>query len=177
MVNEHESEAAGIIARCAVLTISDTRNAATDKGGPKLREGLESFGHTIVESRIVKDDPGAIRAALREWIDRSAVDAIIATGGTGIGQRDNTVAVVHDMLALELEGFGELFRMLSWDQVGPAAMLSRAIGGLAVPPDGSPLSTQGIFIFALPGSVRAVELAVTRLIGPVLGHLLRERRK
>jgi molybdenum cofactor biosynthesis protein B len=163
--------------RCAILTVSDTRDAATDRGGPKARELLTACGHIVQKTVIVRDEPEEIRAAIKGFLSDPQIDAIITTGGTGIAQRDRTADVVRELLTFELPGFGELFRMLSWQEVGSAAMLSRAIGGLAYRPNFPPNRDQGVFIFALPGSVTAVELAITRLIGPELGHLTWERRK
>jgi molybdenum cofactor biosynthesis protein B len=163
--------------RCAVLTVSDSRDAKTDLGGPKVRELLEGFRHIVVDSRIVVDDPPAIRSALVRWIEDGGIEAIITTGGTGISRRDNTADVVRGLIDIELEGYGELMRMLSWEQVGAAAMLSRSLGGLAFAGSASRARSQGVFVFALPGSVKAVELAMTRLIGPELSHLVGERRK
>jgi len=176
---DHRAEAAAAPSpvRCAVLTISDTRTAATDRGGPAARELLESFGHVIHDSAIVPDEPDQIRMVLERWLKNNEIDVIITTGGTGIGQRDCTIEAVRPLLRMELEGFGELFRMLSWEEIGPAAMLSRAVGGLAALPAAPEGVERAAFIFALPGSVKAVELAITRLIGPELPHLAWERRK
>jgi len=157
--------------RCAVLTISDTRTEATDTGGDTLCERLRAHGHEIADHAIVRDEPDAIRTRLESWIARDEIDAIISTGGTGIARRDTTIEVVRALLARELEGFGELFRMLSWQEVGPAAMLSRAVGGLAASGDGE------VLLFALPGSVNAVSLGVDKLLGPQLPHLVWERRR
>lgn len=167
---EHRDKAAGQIARCAVLTISDTRTKDTDKGGRVIIDALEAAGHAIVDYRIVKDEAEDIEPQLRAWLtpgNGETIDAILTTGGTGIARRDTTVEVVGRLLDKPLEGFGELFRMLSWDQVGPAAMLSRAVAGLA----GETL------IFTMPGSTAAVDLAMSRLIVPELPHLIWERRR
>ncbi len=153
--------------RCGVLTVSDSRTEATDRGGPCVAKLLGDAGHEIVERAIVADEADALRARLQAWIADERIEAIVTTGGTGISSRDVTVDVVRDLLSSELEGFGELFRMLSWQQVGAAAMLSRALGGLA----GDTL------VFALPGSVKAVELAVRELIAPQLSHLVWHRQR
>lgn len=165
--SRHREAAREHRAACAVLTVSDTRTPETDTGGRLVRELLEAAGHRIVASRIVRDEPGEIDAALREWLDAGDAELICTTGGTGIARRDTTIEVVDRLLDRRLDGFGELFRMLSWEEVGSAAMLSRAVGGLA----GETL------VFALPGSPGAVRLALERLIVPELPHLLWERRR
>lgn len=163
---QHRTAARDRRARCAVLTISDTRTPETDKGGKLIAESLGAAGHTVADRRIVPDEPDQIRAALDAWLSSDpAFDAVLTTGGTGISSRDTTVEVAKALLDKELEGFGELFRMLSYEQVGAAAMLSRAVGGLA----GETL------LFCLPGSTNAVELAMTKLIVPELPHLVWER--
>lgn len=164
---EHRKQAAGQSARCAVLTISDTRTAETDKGGALVRDHLTSAGHAVAHITIVPDEAAAIEGALRQWIDAGDLDIIITTGGTGIARRDTTIEVVERLLDKKLEGFGELFRMLSYEDVGAAAMLSRAVAGLA----GETL------LFALPGSTGAVKLAMEKLIVPELPHLVWERRR
>lgn len=160
--------------RCAVLTVSDTRTMETDAGGPLILEHLAQAGHECVARAIVPDEPGAIEAKVRSWLNDSSVQAILITGGTGISRRDTTIEVVRGMLTIELEGFGELFRMISYDQVKGAAMLSRAVAGLVVRQS----STAGgdVFIFAMPGSPNAVETAMSKLIAPQLAHLVWERR-
>jgi len=162
--DRHRDAAADRIARCAVLTISDTRTAETDKGGTLIRDLLEAAGHQVADHRIVKDEPGAIDQTLRAWLDADDIDVILTTGGTGIAPRDTTIEVVDRHLTKPLPGFGEIFRTLSYEQVGPAAMLSRAVGGLA----GRTL------IFTMPGSTNAVRLAMDRLILPELPHLVWE---
>ena len=117
--------------RCYVLTISDTRKPGTDTSGTAIVELLESGGHQVAGRDIVKDDPDAIRQVLREQIDGKAVQVIITTGGTGITSRDSTYEVISGLLDKRLEGFGELFRMLSFQEIGPAAMMSRACAGTA----------------------------------------------
>ena len=166
---EHRERAADQSARCAVLTISDTRDKSTDKGGRIIIDALEAAGHTVVAYEIVRDDTPAIDARLRAWLDPAAMppDVILTTGGTGIARRDTTIEVVDRLIEKKLEGFGELFRMLSWQEVTSAAMLSRATAGLA----GETL------IFAMPGSTNAVNLAMTRLIIPELPHLIWERKR
>jgi molybdenum cofactor biosynthesis protein B len=164
---EHEREAATIVARVAILTLSDTRKPDDDRSGRAIRAHLESAGHRVVDQQIIKDDADALAEWLERWQRRDDVDAIISTGGTGLSSRDVTVPVVRRWIATELPGFGEIFRMLSFEQVGPAAMMSRALAG----------SRGRQAIFALPGSTNAVDLAMTRLIVPQLKHVLRELRK
>ena len=150
--------------RCYVLTISDTRKAINDTSGIAIAELLEGNGHEVSGRSIVRDDPEAIRSALQEQLDGSSAHVIITTGGTGITSRDSTYEVVCNLLEKRLDGFGELFRMLSYQEIGPSAMLSRACAGTAM----------GKIIVSLPGSENAVRLAMSRLLLPELGHLVRE---
>jgi molybdenum cofactor biosynthesis protein B len=147
-----------------VLTISDTRTDATDTGGRAVAELLQAAGHTIAGRQIVADEPAEVRAVIRQQIDARAAQVIITTGGTGISRRDSTYEAISAMIEKRLDGFGELFRMLSYQEIGSAAMLSRAVAGTA----------DGRLIFALPGSQNAVRLAMTKLILPELGHLVAE---
>ena len=150
--------------RCAVLTVSDTRNSDTDTSGNLIREMLAFAGHTVVDYQIVPDEPDQIRRILTEWIARDDIQAVLTNGGTGIAARDTTYDAIAALLDKRIDGFGELFRMLSWQEVGPAAMLSRAVAGVA----GNTL------IIAMPGSTNAVRLAMTQLVSPELGHLVYE---
>ena len=154
-------------ARCAVLTVSDSRRRETDSGGDLVVERLAAAGHEVAARDLVKDEPHDVGRVVAEWIRDREIQVVVTTGGTGLAKRDGTVDVVERFLDKRIDGFGELFRMLSWEQVGAAAMLSRAVGGLA----------QGTLIFALPGSRAAVELALDKLIVPELPHLLFERRR
>lgn len=172
--SQHRTHAKDKSARCAVLTISDTRTADSDTGGKIIIDALRAAGHTVSDYTLVKDEPKQIEKQLKSWLtppasslkpQASPLNAILTTGGTGIAQRDTTVEVVRRLLDKELEGFGELFRMLSYEQVGPAAMLSRAVAGLS----GETL------IFTLPGSPNAVRLAMEKLIIPELPHMVWER--
>jgi molybdenum cofactor biosynthesis protein B len=165
--DDHQQAAQSIVARCAVLTLSDTRDATTDKSGRRIRELLEADGHVVASYQVIPDDPQRLDAILREFLDQSDCDVILTNGGTGISRRDSTVPVIEQLIEQPLPGFGELFRMLSWEQVGSGAMLSRAVGGI----------TKGKVVFAMPGSTKAVELAMTRLILPEIRHILRELRK
>lgn len=133
--------------RVAVLTVSDTRTAADDTSGDALAERIVAAGHVLAGRAIERDDAGALEARLRGWIADPAVDVVITTGGTGITGRDVTPEVFARVLDKTIEGFGELFRMLSYRTVGTSAMQSRAVGGVA----------QGTLLFALPGSTGAVK--------------------
>ena len=150
--------------RCYVLTISDTRTPANDTSGIAIAALLEANGHEVTGRSIVKDDPEAIRATLMKQLDNAATQVIITTGGTGITSRDSTYEVVCNLFEKRLEGFGELFRMLSYQEIGASAMMSRACAGTA----------QGKIVVALPGSENAVRLGMTKLLLPELGHLVRE---
>ncbi len=155
-------------ARCAVLTISDSRTAATDESGDLIEQLLLAAGHTVVVRHLLPNDDAQIRSRAEEALGRDDVDAVLCTGGTGLGVRDRTIDVVRPMLDRELPGFGELFRMLSYqEQIGAAAMLTRALAGAA----------RGKFVAVMPGSRAAVELAMTRLLVPELQHALRELKR
>ena len=152
---------------CAVITVSDTRTPETDTGGDLLAELIAGAGHPLVSREIVRDDAVQIRAALERALASEACRALMLTGGTGTSPRDVTPEAVRPLLERELPGFGELFRMLSFQEIGPAAMLSRAFAG----------SRAGKLVFALPGSPAAIRLALERLVLPELGHLLGEATK
>ena len=154
-------------ARLAVLTVSDTRTPATDVSGDLARTLLREAGHLPVASDVLPDDPGAVKARVEGWLADPGLDGVITTGGTGIAPRDRTYEALSGLLDRRLDGFGELFRMLSWQEVGSAAMLSRAVGGVA----------RGKLLFCLPGSPGAVRLGLTRLVLPELAHLLGELRR
>lgn len=160
---EHRADAPASV-ECFVLTISDTRSLETDTGGRAIAELLAAAGHQVTGRAIVRDDPEQVSRAVREHLDSRRVQAIITTGGTGISSRDSTYEAVTRLLDKTLDGFGELFRMLSYQDIGSAAMLSRACAGLA----------RGKIVIALPGSENAVRLAMTKLVLPELGHLVRE---
>jgi molybdenum cofactor biosynthesis protein B len=165
-VTAHRAEAPDSV-RCAVLTVSDTRTPESDTSGALVRETLNFSGHRVVDYRIVPDEPDQIRAVLTTWIERDDVQAVLSNGGTGIAARDTTYDAISGMLEKRIDGFGELFRMLSWQEVGAAAMLSRAVAGVI----------GGTLIVAMPGSTSAVRLALTKLIVPELGHLVYEIAK
>lgn len=159
----HRADAPAAI-RCFVLTISDTRTEETDTSGRAIAELLAGAGHQVAGRGIARDEPDRVRAILEDQVATPDVQAIITTGGTGIASRDSTYEAIDAMLEKRLEGFGELFRMLSYHEIGPAAMLSRACAGLV----------RRKVVLALPGSEHAVRLAMTKLILPELGHLVRE---
>lgn len=151
--------------QCAVLTVSDTRTPETDTSGRAIAALIEAAGHTVVRRQILRDEPDQVRAAVQG--DLGTVDAIITTGGTGITARDSTFEAIAALFEKRLDGFGELFRALSYTEIGSAAMLTRATAGIA----------RRTVIFMLPGSENAVRLAMTKLIVPELGHVVRELRR
>lgn len=162
----HRQEAPDSV-RVAVLTISDTRTKEDDRSGEIMKQHLSLRGHEIVAYEIAPDDPSRIAAVLQGWIANEDVHAILTNGGTGIAGRDNTYDTIAGLLDKRLDGFGEIFRMLSFQEIGAAAMLSRAIGGVA----------NGTAVFSTPGSSNAVKLAMEKLIGPELAHVVHEIRK
>ena len=165
-VHKHKESAPETV-RVAILTISDTRTPQTDTGGDVAEELLEGAGQEVVERRIVRDEISGIRNNLIDLLARSDVDAVVATGGTGISARDTTYEVVERMVEKRLDGFGEIFRMLSYEEIGAAAIMSRALAG----------SVGTKFVASLPGSRNAVRLAVEKLLVPELAHIVFELRK
>ena len=159
--HEHHAKAKRRV-RCAVVTASDTRTPETDTSGQRIRALLEEAGHAVVGYALVPDDPGRIGAHLAALVARDEVDAVIVNGGTGLAPRDTTYEAVTGMLEKRLDGFGELFRMLSYAEVGAAAMLSRAACGVV----------RGKIVASLPGAPAAVELALRKLLLPELGHMV-----
>ncbi|MBI2426095.1 MAG: molybdenum cofactor biosynthesis protein MoaB [Candidatus Hydrogenedentes bacterium] len=159
---EQHQEAAHSKGSVAVglVTVSDTRTPETDVNGQYLREQLAAAGHTVVAYRIVRDEPAEVREVLDATIAAGA-QVVLFNGGTGIAKRDTTIDVLQQCLEKEMPGFGEIFRVLSYDQVGAAAMLSRATAGLY----------RGAVVFATPGSHKAVQLAWEKLLGPELAHV------
>jgi molybdenum cofactor biosynthesis protein B len=164
---ERHREASPEKIRVAVLTISDTRTPETDTGGNIIVELMREAGHEITRREIVKDDAARIKEVLEGLVVDEGVDAVITTGGTGISARDTTYEVVSRMIDKKLDGFGEIFRMLSYEEVGAAAVLSRAVAGAA----GSK------FVACLPGSTNAVRLAMEKLLVPEISHVVFELRK
>jgi molybdenum cofactor biosynthesis protein B len=160
---EHRATSPAAV-RCYVLTVSDTRTAETDTGGQAIVDLLAGAGHEVTGRAIVRDEPAEVERVIREQLDGPTAQVIVTTGGTGITSRDSTYEAVTALLEKRIDGFGELFRMLSYEEIGAAAMLSRACAGLA----------RKKIVIALPGSEHAVRLAMTRLILPELGHLVRE---
>jgi molybdenum cofactor biosynthesis protein B len=165
-VDKHRESAPERV-RIAVLTISDTRTPETDTGGETVETLMREAGHEIVGRDIVRDEASAIRTKLVELLARPHVDAVVTTGGTGISARDTTYEVVDRMLEKKLDGFGEIFRMLSYGEIGAAAVLSRCVAGA--------VGTK--FVACLPGSRNAVRLAVEKLLVPELSHIVFELRK
>lgn len=164
---EQHRQAAKPSLRCAILTVSDTRTLETDRGGGLVAELLATAGHSLAAREIIPDEPAAITEWLRRWTDDRAIDAVLVTGGTGISHRDRTYETLTVLLTKHLPGYGELFRLLSYEQIGAAAMLSRAVGGVV----GSTI------VLTMPGSTAAVQLAMEKLILPELGHLVAEATK
>jgi molybdenum cofactor biosynthesis protein B len=152
---------------CAVLTVSDSRTLDDDKSGQQIRALLEAAGHRIVEHAIVKDEAEAIRFAVLRALARDDVDAVIATGGTGVSPRDVTPDTVEPLLEKRLTGFGELFRALSYQEIGAAAILSRALAGTA----------SGKVVYVMPGSTGAVRLGMEKLVLPELAHVVGQLRR
>jgi molybdopterin adenylyltransferase len=147
-------------ARVATLTLSDTRTPEDDEGGRLLVDLLRNAGFDVVSHAILREEPELLRREIERLAGSASVDAIVTTGGTGIAPRDRTIEALAPLFEKTLDGFGEAFRRLSWDAIGPNAILSRAAAGVA----------RGLVIVALPGSPKALELAVSRLIAPVLDH-------
>jgi len=164
--NEHRQDAPPVVG-CAVITVSDTRTLETDQGGQTAVDLLRGAGHQVLVREIIPDEPERIRELLRSLRDREDVSAVLLTGGTGLSSRDQTFETVSELIDKPLPGYGELFRMLSYDVIGPAAMLSRATGGLI----------GRTVLLTMPGSQAAVQLALEEIILPELGHLVREARR
>ena len=158
-VNEHHRHGAHTHLKLGVITASDTRDAASDESGRLIREMLEGAGHRVTYYEVLPDSPDRIAEAVRKGLDE--LDGIIVNGGTGIAARDSTIEAIRPLIDKELEGFGELFRALSYQEIGSAAFLSRALAGIG----------GGKIIVALPGSPKACRLAMEKLLLPELGHL------
>jgi molybdenum cofactor biosynthesis protein B len=164
--DEHRARAPRSV-RVFVLTVSDTRTEATDTSGQAARELCAAAGHEVAGYRLLRDEPAEVRALVAELCAGGAVDAILINGGTGLSRRDSTYEALVGLLEKRLDGFGELFRALSFPEIGPAAMLSRATAGVC----------GGVVVFATPGATAAVKLALERLILPELGHVVAEARR
>lgn len=167
MAHHEHKRSAPIAIPCAIVTVSDTRTEETDTSGAAIRERLLAAGHEVVHYAIVPDEPERIRAVIAEVRTAARARVVIVNGGTGISRRDRTYEAVAAMLDKTLDGFGELFRFLSYQDIGSAAMLSRAIAGLS----------GELVIFSVPGSSGAVKLAMDKLIVPELGHVVGESAK
>jgi molybdenum cofactor biosynthesis protein B len=165
-VSEHRADAPHVL-NLAVMTVSDTRTAETDTSGSLIIALAEQAGHRILDRVIVPDEPDRMAPLLGGFAARPDLHAILITGGTGISPRDQTYETVSALLTKPVPGFGELFRMLSYAEIGPACILSRAVGGLI---------GQAV-VLVMPGSRAAVELAMTKIILPELPHLVREARR
>ena len=163
---DHKTQAPASVG-CYVLTVSDTRTPETDASGRAIRALLEEAGHSVTAHAIVKDEPSQVALAVRGQLADDRTRVIITTGGTGVTSRDGTFEAIDALLEKRLDGFGELFRMLSFHEIGAAAMMSRATAGTA--------SRKAIFV--LPGSENAVRLAMTKLILPELGHVVQQLNK
>jgi len=163
---EHRATSPGRL-RCAVITVSDTRTLETDTGGQTIVDLLAGAGHEVAAREIVPDDPQQMRPLIVGLCQRADVDALLLTGGTGIASRDQTFETVSSLLTRPMPGYGELLRQLSYQAIGPAAMLSRAVGGLV----------DKTVVLTMPGSPAGVRLAMEKLILPELGHLVREARR
>ena len=159
VVHEHHRHGTHAHLNIAVFTASDTRTPDTDESGRLIKEMLESAGHTVAHYEVLPDSPERISQAATEKL--AVVDGLIFTGGTGVAPRDSTIEALKPMLSKELEGFGELFRMLSYQEIGSAAMMSRALAGIS----------HGKIVVALPGSPAACRLAMEKLLLPEIGHI------
>ena len=160
-VEEHKAKGKRSI-KCFVVTVSDTRDETTDESGQLIKSMLTDEKHPLAGYRIVKDEPTEIEARLREALANERVEAVIVNGGTGISPRDGTYEVIVGLLEKRLDGFGEIFRYLSYEDIGSAAIMSRAVAG----------SAQGKVLISLPGSKGAVKLAMEKLILPELRHMV-----
>jgi molybdopterin adenylyltransferase len=165
-VHDHHRNAPRSVS-CAVVTVSDTRTPDTDESGTLTRSLLERSGHRIAASLIVPDEPERVHEEILSLLLRDDVEAVLVNGGTGISPRDRTYEAIESLLERTLPGFGELFRNLSYQQIGPAAMMSRAVAGLS----------RGRLVFSMPGAAQAVRLAMESLILPEIGHMAGEARK
>ena len=164
--HEHKSRAPSSIG-CVVITCSDSRTPRTDTSGYLLMHMLKDSGHAVVDYHLVKDEPKKIKIAIKKAVTNRKVQAIIINGGTGISRRDSTFEAVDAMLEKRLDGFGEVFRYLTYQEIGSPAIMSRATAGII----------KGRVVFSTPGSENAVKLAMEKLILPELGHLVGELTK
>jgi molybdenum cofactor biosynthesis protein B len=156
----HAKDARAVV--CAIVTVSDTRTADNDTSGAEIRRQLEAAGHRVGDYRIVADEPALVRRTVEELAGAGLVEVVLLSGGTGIAARDNTFEAVSSLLTKRIDGFGELFRMLSYEEIGAASMISRAVGGL--------VGTMALF--SMPGSTAACRLAMEKLVVPHLAHVV-----
>jgi len=164
---EHRRLASQTVLGCAVVIVSDSRDEKSDETGRTARKLLSDAGHKVVEYRLVKNDISQIRSVAEEMLQRADVQLIFLSGGTGIGRRDLTLEAVEPFIEKRIEGFGELFRQLSFKEIGGASMLSRATGAVA----------RGKIVFCVPGSEKAARLALSQLIIPQANHMMWELRR
>jgi molybdenum cofactor biosynthesis protein B len=167
MSHAEHRETAPVSVTCAVVTISDMRTTDTDTSGAVLVQLLTGAGHTVKDRRLLPNEPTAVRQQVEDWVSVPGIDVVLTIGGTGLTSRDSTCEALEGVIEKRLDGFGELFRMLSYQEIGAAAMLSRAFAGVA----------RDTIIIALPGSEAAVRLAMTKIVVPELGHMVREARR
>ena len=160
---EHRHEAPKSV-NCAVLTISDSRTEADDESGRLIQQKLGENGHRVAAYAILRNEADSIKQKIEELLKQEELQVIIASGGTGVSHRDITVETISSILDKKLDGFGELFRFLSYREIGTASIMSRALGGVA----------GGKVILCLPGSLGAVRLALDKIIIPEIGHMVRE---
>ncbi len=166
MVSLPHPDASELVVNCAVITVSDTRTVETDKSGQRIQQLLTAAGHRVSDYVIVKDEPAQIVSLLDRLTQQTKLDTLIFNGGTGIAPRDTTYDAIASVLEKTLPGFGEIFRWLSYQEIGSRAISSRAVAGIF----------RAKLIFSLPGSTNAVTLATTQLILPELRHLVRQLR-
>lgn len=164
---EHQQASAKLSVGFAVITLSDTRTTETDSSGKLIREKLAADGHRLIAHRLIRDEPTELNSILDDWLLDTQIDVIITNGGTGLSQRDHTIDVIESQFERLIPGFGELFRMLSYREIGAAALLSRSTAGIA----------RGKLLVALPGSTNAVRLALDELLVRQIRHIVRELRK
>ncbi len=151
----------------AILIVSDTRNEKTDESGKIAKKLVSDYGHQVFAYKIIRNNKSLIQTTVNEMLQNPEINVIVTSGGTGISKRDVTVEAISELLDKKIEGFGELFRKLSYQEIGEAAMISRATAG----------AINGKIIFCLPGSKNAVKLAFSKLILPGLGHIIKEANR
>lgn len=160
-------DSGAVVVQCAVLTVSDTRTPETDQSGQLIQQALQQAGHQIIAYELLPDEPEQIQGQVFNWCQNAMIQAVVLNGGTGIAPRDTTYDAIEQLLEKTLPGFGELFRSLSYQEIGSRAMASRAVAGVY----------QGKLIFSLPGSSNAVKLALEKLILPELPHLVQQLQR